>query len=169
MMGRWCRVLMIGLGLAVLPVMAALPRADPLRLERTRPDHQGPRTVEPIDPPPPADHVYRKVDLLAYRLPGAVTKWATLDAKLSRLCRLGAFRQQRPDALYALAPEGSYGVAFGEGANLHDPQNLAKPGMVYFFTIRETSNCLVLKVSQSRLSAYSTSRFGAPQAAPPAR
>ncbi len=155
---------------AVLPVLGAVLTvtgsfaAEPLRLDRTRPDHLGPGSVEPIEPPPPADHVYRKVDVLAYRLPQAVSKWARVDPKLSRLCRLGAFGQQRPKALYAFAPNITYGIAFAEGANLHDPQKLATPGMVYFFASETTSSCMVLKAQRSQLAAFSTSKFGSPSA-----
>ena len=161
------------LAFLVLGAAVAMPdpsSADSLRLERTRPDHQGPRTLDAIEPPAPADHVYRKLDTLAYRFPQAISKWAKLDPKLSHLCRLGAFRQRGPDALYAIAGGTTYGVAFAEGANLHDPQRLAKPGSVYFFTAGETSNCEVLKAQRGQLVAFSTSVFGSPpQAAAPAR
>ncbi len=160
--GQWQTALILALvaGLAATDMVFA----EPLRLERTQSDHQGPQTVEPIEPFAPADHVYRREDVLAYRLPEAVTKWAKLDPKLSHLCRFGAFAQQRPMALYAFAPQVTYGVAFAEGANLHDPQKLAKPGSVYFFSVGETSNCLVLKAQKSQLTAYSTSKFGSPPA-----
>ncbi len=141
--------------------------AEPLRVDRTLPNHLGPKGVEPIEPPPPAGHVYQKLDVLAYRLPEAATKWAKLDTKLSHLCRLGAFRQQRPKALYAFAPGITYGVAFAEGANLYDTQHLAKPGDVYFFAEFETSNCIVLRTAQGKVAPYSTSKFGSP--APSAR
>ena len=163
---RWLGM-MTALALAVTATDSGA--ADSLRLDRTRPDHLGPRDIEPIEPEPPADHIYRKIDVLAYRLPQAVTKWASLDSKLSHLCRLGAFRQQRPKALYAFAPNITYGVAFAEGANLHDPQKQAKPGSVYFFTAGETSNCVVMKARQAQLYSFSTSKFGSPPATPAGR
>ena len=150
------------LTLALLMAASAPSLADTLRLERTRPDHLGPGTVAPIEPAAPAAHIYRKEDVLAYRLPQAVGKWATIDPKLSHLCRLGAFGQRRPKALYASAPGITYGVAFAEGANLHDPQKQAKPGTVYFFPAGEISNCEVMKARQGQLIAYSTSKFGSP-------
>ena len=154
---------------AVLAASAPAP-ADTLRLDRTRPDHLGPKTPDSIEPPAPAEHLYRKIDVLAYRLPQSLDKLAKLDAKLSHLCRLGAFGQQRSNALYATSPNGSFGVAFAEGANLHDPQSLAKPGSVYFFSYRETSNCEVFKTQRNQLQSYSTTVFGSPpQAAAPAR
>ena len=148
---------------AVLVLTAALPAlAESLPIDRTHPSHQGPRLEDPIEPAPPADHLYRRVDTLAYRLPGPLTKWATLDTKLSHLCRLGAFGQQWPKALYAMADGDTYGVAFAEGANLHDPQRLAVSGYVYFFSYGETSACEVHKAPQPRVAAYATSRFGRP-------
>ena len=162
------RLAVMALGL-VLAASGSSP-ADSLRLDRTRPDHLGPKAVEPIEPPAPADHVYRKIDVLAYRMPQPITKWAKLDPKLSHLCRLGAFGQQRPNALYAIAANAHFGGAFAEGANLHDPQGLAKPGTVYFFTAEETSNCEVLKAQRFQLLAFSTTVFGSPpQGAAPTR
>ena len=149
---------------AALLLAVALPAlAESLPIDRTHSSHQvGPRLLDPIEPAPPADHLYRRVDTLAYRLPGPLTKWAARDVKLSHLCRLGAFGQQWPKALYAMAEGNTYGVAFAEGANLHDPQRLAVSGFVYFFSYGETSACEVLKAPQPRVAAYATSRFGRP-------
>ena len=168
-MGWWQRRPGAALLLATLALGPSLSLADSVEIERTNPSHLGPKTRDDIEPPAPAGHIYRKIDVLAYRFPEAVTKWAKHDPKLSHLCRLGAFRQQRPKALYAFAPNITYGVAFAEGANLHDPQRQAKPGTVYFFTYWETSNCEVLKAQRNQLLAFSTSKFGSPAQPAPAR
>ena len=168
-MGWWQRRPGAALLLATLALGPSLSLADSVEIERTNPSHLGPKTRDDIEPPAPAGHIYRKIDVLAYRFPEAVTKWAKYDPKLSHLCRLGAFRQQRPKALYAFAPNITYGVAFAEGANLHDPQRQAKPGTVYFFTYWETSNCEVLKAQRNQLMAFSTSKFGSPAQPAPAR
>ena len=161
--GRRWRFAVLALAAAVAAVTAAeAALADSLRLDRTRPDHLGPKGGEGIEPPAPADHIYRKTDTLAYRMPQPISKWASLDPKLSHLCRLGAFHQLRPNGLYAIAGNVTYGVAFADGANLIDPQKQAKPGAVYFFSYGETSNCEVLKAQRNQLRAFSTSVYGSP-------
>lgn len=142
--------------------------AERSRVERDDPGHQPPRVApEPLEPPPPADHVIRSDDHRAYRLPGPVDKWATLDTKLSHLCRVGSFRQRWNEALHATAPGVTYGVGFAEGYNLQDPQGVAKPGMVYFFVRPDTDQCLVLAARRTRVAPYATLRFAASPAPEP--
>ena len=145
--------------------------ADRLGVGRDDPAHLPPRVApEPLEPPPPAEHIIRADDHLVYRLPEPVDKWAAIDRKLSRLCEVGAFRQRRNLGLYAYAPGITYGVGFAEGYNLEDPQGVAKPGMVYFFVRPDTERCLVLAARQSKVKPYATLRFAAsPASGAPAK
>ena len=93
-MGWWQRRPGAALLLATLALGPSLSLADSVEIERTNPSHLGPKTRDDIEPPAPAGHIYRKIDVLAYRFPEAVTKWAKYDPKLSHLCRLGAFRHR---------------------------------------------------------------------------
>jgi hypothetical protein len=146
----------------LLPVLAGpAAAAERLPLDRTQSDHFGPAVVEPLPPPPTPDHVLRVTDRLAYRLPDPIGQWATLDKKLSHLCERGAFRQEQELALFASAGGATYGVALAEGANLHDPQKLARPGMAYFFAQPESTHCMVLSARQSRLARFGTIRLTA--------
>jgi hypothetical protein len=135
----------------------------------TAPGQREPRHLEPVDPAPWPQHILRAEDWLVYRFPQGIEKWATVDSRLSALCRRGAFRQQKSFALYAFSPDASYGVGFAEGANLHDPQKLAKPGRVYFFFDSETSRCLVMTAERGAIATFATPRvsflFGGSQPA----
>ncbi len=145
--------------MAILAVaVQALADSDPL-VRTVVPGHLEPKSQESTDPPPWPQHVWRYDQWLVYRFPEAIGKWTTVDPRLSHLCRRGAFRQVTDFALYASSPEASYGVGFAEGPNLHDPQKLARPGMVYFFSEPETSACLVLASSRETITAFATRRM----------
>ena len=145
-----------GLGLCLAVSVAAM--ADPVRLERTDPNHLAPKVSAPLDLPPWPQRIMRDQDRMAYQFPGALEKWAKLDKRLTHLCGRGAFRQQRHLALYALADNATYGVALAGGANLHDPQSLAKPDTVYFFAQPETSHCIVLTAPQDKVASFAMPR-----------
>ncbi len=160
-MRRRIALMVAGFELVAGPTWAV---GDPLA--RTAPGHLEPPSVEAIEPAPWPQHVLRYEDWLAYRFPQGIEKWAMPDPRLSYLCRRGAFRQQTEFARYAFSPEGSYGVGFAGGANLHDPQKLAKPGMVYFFFESETSQCRVLSAPRDKIAAFATARVPPDPGAP---
>lgn len=154
---RWMvlfAVMAWGVGAALAEGAGAGP--EPGVLTRTAPGHLEPSPQLPEDPPPWPQHVLRYDGWLVYQFPKAIERWATVDARLSRLCRRGAFRQRTNFALYAFSPDASYGVGFAEGANLHDPQKLAAPGMVYFFFQPDTPMCLVLPTSREKIASFAT-------------
>jgi hypothetical protein len=69
------------------------------------------------------------------------------DDKLSRACSLQRFNLKRTDALVArfVGAEGAQTLAVGKGngANLYDPERLAKPTEDYFFRNHSTTSCEV--------------------------
>lgn len=158
----WWTAAIVVAGIATPDPDAQAGEAARLGVVRTGPEHLPPRVrAEPLEPAPPAGHVIRSDDHLAYRLPGSIEKWAKLDSKLSHLCQIGAFRQHWPDALYAVANGVTYGVGFAEGFNLEDPQGQAKPGTVYFFAPTGTSRCTVLTAPRVKLTKFAALRFAA--------
>jgi hypothetical protein len=69
------------------------------------------------------------------------------DEKLSRACSLQHFNLKHTDKLVArfIGAEGAETLAVGKGNgnNLYDPQNLAKPTEDYFFLNQSTTSCEV--------------------------
>ena len=151
---------------ALVAILAADARAEELGMARPQAGHLPPTVLAPLDPPSPPDHPHRYRDYMVYQLPEALRKWASLDKTLTHLCERGAFTQQKPQALYAVAGNTAYGVAFAEGANLHDPQNRAKPGNVYFFGRADTSHCVVFTAPEAALKKFVTATPGSLRPAP---
>lgn len=144
-------------GLMACLAWAGLAWADPGSLTLTAPGHLAPKAAPmPVDPAPWPQHILRYDDWLVYRFPKGIEQWAVIDPRLSHLCRRGAFRQRTGFALYAFSPEATYGVGFAEGANLHDPQKLAKPGIVYFFFRADTSACRVVTAPRDKIKSFAT-------------
>lgn len=140
---------------AALVLLAALPAAanDPMRVERTDPEHLRPlnRPFIPKEVIPPRIKYQRSQ--VVYNLPDGLSSFATFDKTLSHLCQRGAFIQESDGFYAARTKDKRYGVAFSGGANLSDPQNQRKPGKVYFFDGQD-SRCEVYVGDQARLMPH---------------
>lgn len=79
-----------------------------------------------------------------------LTRNARANARLSRACRGGAFRQRRDHAYAVRLGERLYGAAIGGSASLFDPQGLGNLGMVYAFVDQGTTRCRVYPVGPYR-------------------
>jgi len=139
--------------LASLVVLLAVPlpaTADPMRVERTDPDHLRAlnRPAVPKEFIPPRTRFVRSQ--MVYNLPQGLSGLLKFDAELSRLCQRGAFVQEMDGYYWARTPEKRYGVAFSGGANLADPQNKRQTGKVYFFE-KQDSRCAVYVGDQAKL------------------
>ena len=136
--------------LLVAPLSAA---ADPMRVERTDPDHLRAlnRPFIPKEVIPPRTRFVRSQ--MVYKLPQGLDGLLKFDAALSRLCQRGAFGQETDGYYWARTPEKRYGVAFSGGANLADPQNKRQTGKVYFFE-KQDSRCAVYVGDQAMLMRH---------------
>ncbi|MEI8395889.1 MAG: hypothetical protein WCF85_14205 [Rhodospirillaceae bacterium] len=153
-------VVLIGAAGALLMAVAAFAD-ERAPLDRTQPGHVGSRVHQPFEIAfPRVEHVLRYDDFIAYRFPGAKIDGASLDKRLSHLCRRGAFHPEKDWRLHAVTTGLAYAVAYGDGANLHDPQKLARSGMVYFFTVPDTSACEVFSVKRKQVQAFAQTRLG---------
>lgn len=141
--------------LALALLLTALPATadEPLRTERTDPDHLRPldRTFTRPEFIPPRTRYQRSH--VVYNLPDGIKSVATFDRTLSRLCQRGAFIQQSDGFYAARTKDKRYGVAFSGGANLDDPQNQRQPGKVYFFDGQD-SRCSVYVGDQAKLMPH---------------
>ncbi|WP_448204810.1 hypothetical protein [Azospirillum sp. sgz302134] len=146
---------MRALAATALVLLAALPSAaaDPMRVERTEPDHLRAlnRPFIPKEVIPPRTRIKRSQ--IVYKLPKGMEGIAKFDAGLSHLCQRGAFIQESDGFYWARTPDKRYGVAFSGGANLVDPQNKRKPGTVYFFDGQD-SRCAVYVGDQAKLKPH---------------
>lgn len=138
-------------GLSVLALMVpGAAVADRMRLEQ--PDEKSMRGLH-IPPPPiyynPPRTLFTR-SRTVYNLPGPISQFAIRDARLSRLCQVGAFIQQSDGFYAARTPGKRYGVAFSGGANLDDAENRRRPGKVYFFDGQD-SRCTVWVQDQKAL------------------
>lgn len=134
----------------LLALLAAPAAADPMRVERTDPNHLRAlnRSSLPQDVIPPRLRYVRSQAV--YNLPKGLDGLTRYDAALSRLCQRGAFGQEMDGFYWARTPDKRYGVAFSGGANLSDPQNKRKTGQVYFFDAQD-SRCNVYVGDQAKL------------------
>ncbi len=80
------------------------------------------------------------------------------DPELSRLCGRGAFGQVMDGWLYARTDRRRYGVAFANGANLHDPRNRRREDSVYFVRNQDTPLCEVRVAQQGQLVNFAVTR-----------
>ncbi|KAA0683992.1 hypothetical protein [Roseomonas genomospecies 6] len=137
----------------VMILLAVPAAADPMRVERTEPDHLRAlnRPSIPKEVIPPRARFVRSQAV--YNLPNGLSGLARYDAALSRLCQRGAFGQELDGFYWARTPDKRYGVAFSGGANLSDPQNRRKTGQVYFFDGQD-SRCEVHVGDQARLMPH---------------
>lgn len=143
---------MKGLAAVALIALAVSPAlADPVRVERTDPDHRRALMQPPVVPKEflaPRTRFIRSQAM--YSLPKGFDGLAKFDPALSRLCQRGAFVQESDGFYWARTPDKRYGVAFSGGANLVDPQGKRQKGQVYFFDGQD-SRCRVYVGEQARL------------------
>jgi len=139
--------------LVVLIMGAPAAADDPMRMERTDPDHLRPlpHLLMPNEVIPPRIQYGRSQ--VVYNLPNGLKGLATFDKELSRLCQRGAFLQQSDGYYWARTKDKRYGVAFSGGANLDDPQNKRQPGKAYFFDGQD-SRCEVYVGDQAKLMPH---------------
>ncbi|WP_145671969.1 hypothetical protein [Azospirillum brasilense] len=143
--------------IAAVPLLLALlsmpAAADPMRVERTDPNHLRAlnRSVLAPEVIPPRSRTVRSQAV--YNLPKGMDGLTRYDAALSRLCQRGAFGQEMDGFYWARTPDKRYGVAFSGGANLADPQNKRKSSEVYFFDGQD-SRCRVYVGDQAKLMPH---------------
>ncbi|MCW2243383.1 hypothetical protein [Azospirillum canadense] len=154
---------MNGLAVVALIMLAAAPAlADPVRVERTAPDHLRALMQPPVVPKeilPPRTRFTRSQAV--YSLPKGLDGLAKFDPALSHLCQRGAFLQESDGFYWARTPDKRYGVAFSGGANLVDPQGKRQKGQVYFFDGQD-SRCRVYVGEQARLMPNYIGQGGRP-------
>lgn len=136
-------------------LLVSLPALAEQQPERTDPAHQRGILNLYVTPQPPLPRTVTRRAQQVYRLPNELKAMATLDAKLSQLCRRGAFVQETNSFYWANTPGRSFGVAFPAGTSLLDPQNKRKPGKVYFFDEPE-GRCEVWVGDQAKLMPHYT-------------
>lgn len=129
--------------------------AEPIKPERTDPQHMGPPLRYPptvLDPRPGPGRITSRT---VYSLSEAeLTRAAPVNQELSRMCGRGVFGQQMDGWLSARTPERRYGVAFSNGANLYDPQGRADPSLVFLFRYPGTAWCQVRVARQADLTGF---------------
>ena len=74
---------------------------------------------------------------MVYRLKGSIREVARVDRDLSAACRRGTFIQ-RLDSIFRVrsADDRPYGVGWGSGVTLHDPEKRGQVDTVYLFDRR---------------------------------
>ena len=130
---------------AVTPAFSAV--ADQNRLDRTvLPEHFSalpfsPWTLEPI---PPFRQTPIRPERIVYHLKGSIRDVAKVDRDLSTACRRGAFIQ-RLDFIFRVksADDRPYGIGWGSGVNLHDPEKRSQLDKAYLFDRQDTGLCAV--------------------------
>jgi hypothetical protein len=75
----------------------------------------------------------------------AITSY-DLDRSLTKLCRVGRFRQQREHLFVVRLGGILYGAVIGGYWGLYDPQNLAVLDLVYALRYQDTGRCEVYVV-----------------------
>ena len=138
--------------LLVLIAMTAITPAfgagvDQNRLERTvLPEHFGalPFAPWPLEPVPPFRATPIRPERIVYRLKGSIREVAKVDRDLSTACRRGTFIQ-RLDFIFRVrsADDRPYGIGWGSGVNLHDPEKRSQLDKVYLFDRQDTGLCAV--------------------------
>ena len=115
-------------------------------LERTAPEHFNalPFSPWPLEPVAPFRATPIRPDRIVYRLKGSIRDVARVDRDLSAACRRGAFLQ-RLDFIFHVrsADDRPYGIGFGSGVNLHDPEKRSSLNKVYLFDRQDTGLCAV--------------------------
>jgi hypothetical protein len=126
--------------------IASATGAEQNRLERTAPGHFGalPFAPWPLDPVPPFHATPIRPERIVYRLKGSIREVARVDRDLSAACRRGAFLQ-RLNSIFRVrsADDRPYGIGWGSGVNLHDPEKRGKLDKVYLFDLQDTGLCAV--------------------------
>jgi hypothetical protein len=69
-----------------------------------------------------------------------------LDRGLSKLCRIGRFRQQRERLFIVRLGGFVHGAVIGRFWGLYDPEGLAVPNLVYAVRWQDTGRCEVYVV-----------------------
>lgn len=72
---------------------------------------------------------------------------AKVNKKLSAACALGRFSELLPLRYRAVFRRDVFGVAFGHGLNLSDPDRLARRDMIYLFRDGDSTNCMVAEMT----------------------
>jgi hypothetical protein len=120
--------------------------AEQNALERTVPEHFNalPFSPWPLEPVPRFRATPIRPDRIVYRLKGRIRDVARVDRDLSAACRRGAF-VQRLDFIFHVrsADDRPYGIGFGSGVNLHDPEKRSRLDKVYLFDRQDTGLCAV--------------------------
>lgn len=142
------RQLAITLGwLAAILLAAALPAggaAAQIELARTHRDHLQPLRLAPLELPQlSAPTRFEQSGGIVLRSDKPVAANATLERRLSDLCRYNLFRQRADGWYTALFADGNWGAAFGSGVGLFDPGELADRGRLYLFRRAGTTACEV--------------------------
>ncbi|UEM03913.1 hypothetical protein JL101_000245 [Skermanella rosea] len=141
-------------------LFALLPgpsRAEQQSLDRTAPPHF---EAFPVSPWPP-DWLYPfratpiRPERIVYRLKGSVRQVAKVDPVLSKACRRGAF-VQRLNWIFRVqsADDRPYGIGWGSGVNLHDPEKRSTLDKVYLFDRQDTGLCAVWVAPLETLRRY---------------
>jgi hypothetical protein len=131
--------------MAITPAFAA--GVDQNRLERTvLPEHFNalPFSPWPLEPVSPFRATPIRPERIVYRLKGSIREVAKVDRDLSTACRRGTFIQ-RLDFIFRVrsADERPYGIGWGSGVNLHDPEKRGHADKVYLFDRQDSGLCAV--------------------------
>jgi hypothetical protein len=130
---------------AITPACAA--GVDQNRLDRTAlPEHFNalPFSPWPLDPVTPFHRTPIRPERVVYQLKGSIREVAKVDRDLSTACRRGTFIQ-RMNFIFRVrsADDRPYGIGWGSGVNLHDPEKRGNADKVYLFDRQDTGLCAV--------------------------
>lgn len=108
--------------------------------------HMSPGTGQSTGLPQPSlpdfrEPATRKRVILRRKAP--IGRFGSANAKLSRACREGSFRQTIDRRLVAVLDGKVYGAAVGGRNSLVDPLRLGNRGIVYVFVGQGTTSCRV--------------------------
>ena len=137
-------------------LVAALPSlgAEQQSLERTAPPHFSalPTGIWPLTPVDPFRAVPHREDIVVYAIKGRVRDVGRLDRDLSAACRRGTF-VQRLNAIFRVrsADDRPFGIGWGSGVNLHDPEKRSSLNSAYLFDRQDTGLCAVWVVPMTAL------------------
>lgn len=130
---------------AITPAFAA--GVDQNSLDRTvLPEHFNalPFSPWPLDPVTPFRRTPIRPERVVYQLKGSIRQVAKVDRDLSTACRHGTF-VQRMNFIFRVrsADDRPYGIGWGSGVNLHDPEKRGSADKVYLFDRQDTGLCAV--------------------------
>jgi hypothetical protein len=141
---------------AITPAFAA--GVDQNRLDRTvLPEHFNalPFSPWPLDPVPPFHRTPIRPERVVYQLKGSIRQVAKVDRDLSTACRRGTFIQ-RMNFIFRVrsADDRPYGIGWGSGVNLHDPEKRGNADKVYLFDRQDTGLCAVWMAPLATLQRF---------------